>query len=347
MPSLPDLAGHAFVAARDNNALAKNLPIANNNITTRGSDLLWAICALHGLLLLGVIAWTFATNPRRRIFHYFSISILLVATIYYFVLASNLGATAVPVQFRGGNIRNRTRQVYYTRWIGYLVNFALAFFALLLMSGVGWATIVFTTGLVMLWATMFLVGELVRSSYKWGFFVLAWLLYALIVWQVLGIARSYAARLTNTGAAGAAGDRRGSTVGKVFTTLAAWELFLLALYPIAWGLSEGGNRITNDSEQIFYVVLDVLSQGIFALALLALTRTLDFDALGLGFSEYGRIGHGHHRDVIHDEKRTHAAAVGEAGHGGVVRDPAGVQVPAGAQGVAGNPPVGGYAPAQV
>lgn len=61
------------------------------------------------------------------------------------------------------------------------------------------------------------------------------------------------------------------------------------LYPISWALSEGGNRITNDAEQIFYVVLDVLSQGVFSVVLLFMSRKLDFDLLGLAFSEYGRI----------------------------------------------------------
>lgn len=47
----------------------------------------------------------------------------------------------------------------------------------------------------MLWAVMFLVGGLVASTYKWGFFVFAVLIYFFIAWQVLGVARSYARRV--------------------------------------------------------------------------------------------------------------------------------------------------------
>jgi bacteriorhodopsin len=155
------------------------------------------------------------TNPRRRVFHYFAISMLSVATIYYFIIASNLGGAAVPVEFRGGNILNRTRQVFYARWVGYFINFALIWFALLLMSGVGWASILFTVGLSMLWATMFLIGMFVRSSYKWGFFVMAIILWALIIWQVMGIARSYANTVD-------------STTHRTFTLLALWELFFMS-----------------------------------------------------------------------------------------------------------------------
>ncbi|KAF8534851.1 hypothetical protein BDD12DRAFT_894898 [Trichophaea hybrida] len=272
MPSIHE----EMLLARDNSALRHNQPIANNNITTHGSDLDWAICALHAFLLLSVIVWTYMTNPRRRVFHYFAISILSVATIYYFVIASNLGGAAVPVEFRGGNILNRTRQVFYARWVGYFINFSLIWFALLLMSGVGWASILFTLGLNMLWASMFLIGMFVRSSYKWGFFVIAVILWGLIVWQTMGIARSHAYTVE-------------SNTHRTFTILALWELFLMMLYPISWALSEGGNRITNDAEQIFYSVLDVLSQGVFSILLLSLSRSLDLDILGLAFTENGRI----------------------------------------------------------
>lgn len=186
----------------------------SNNITTHGSDLDWAIAALHLLLLLGTIAYTYITAPRKRIFHYLALSILLIATIYYYVLASNLGSHAVPVEFRHGNIYTRTRQVFYARWIGYFLNFSLIWLALGLLSTVGWASILFTIGLTMLWATMFLIGELVRSSYKWGFWVIAVVLYGLLAWQVMGIARKYA-------------NRAEGNVGKMFTALAAWELFMM------------------------------------------------------------------------------------------------------------------------
>lgn len=74
------------------------------------------------------------------------------------------------------------------------------------------------------------------------------------------------------------------------------------LYPIAWGVSEGGNKITNDGEQAFYAVLDTLSQGVFAYGLVWLTRALDFDHHGLGFSEYGRV-----RNPADIQQEKHAA----------------------------------------
>lgn len=66
----------------------------------------------------------------------------------------------------------------------------------------------------MLWAVMFLVGGQVGSSYKWGFFVFAVLIYFFIVWQVLGVARSYARRVE-------------PSVHKTYFALAAWVLGLM------------------------------------------------------------------------------------------------------------------------
>ena len=39
---------------------------------------------------------------------------------------------------------------------------------------------------------------------------------------------------------------------------AAWVWFLWMLYPVCWGISEGGNVIAPDSEFIFYGILDCM-----------------------------------------------------------------------------------------
>lgn len=151
---------------------------------------------------------------------------------------SNLGATIVRVEFGQDGISGRTREVFWVRWVGYFINFTLIFFALLLLSGVGWATIILylppnphhthsletgmlifegggsTIGLTMLWATMFLTGALVASSYKWGFFVFAILIYFFLIYQVLGAARGYASRVDQG-------------VHKIFSGLSAYIFFFM------------------------------------------------------------------------------------------------------------------------
>ena len=57
--------------------------------------------------------------------------------------------------------------------------------------------------------------------------------------------------------------------------------FLWFLYPIAWGLADGGNQISPDGEMVFYGVLDLLAKPVFAVVHLWGLRNLDYDVLGL------------------------------------------------------------------
>lgn len=253
------------------------------HITEAGSRLDWAIMVLHAILLLAVVAWAFATSPRRRIFHYFAIAILFIATIYYYVMASNLGSSAVRVEFGNSTL---TRQVFYARWVGYTLNFTLIIVALLLLSCVGWGTIMFTAILTLIWGTMYLIGMFIPTRFKWGFFVFAVFAHLLIVWQMLGNARGYASRVD-------------VAMHKSYITLSAYIVGLMFLYAIAWGVCEGGNRISSNREQIFYSVLDILSQDVFAVLLVMLTRKLDFDLLRLGHSEYGRVRLANEKELHH------------------------------------------------
>jgi len=85
----------------------------------------------------------------------------------------------------------------------------------------------------------------------------------------------------------------------------------------------------NDSGTVFYGVLDVFSQGLFALALIFATRDLDFEHLGLEFMEYGRIHdhghwnrsekaqhHNHHNDATHEGATLSAPGGTVGGTGG-------------------------------
>ena len=66
--------------------------------------------------------------------------------------------------------------------------------ALLLMTAVGWSTVLFTMALAALYAIMFLSGAYTPTSYKWGYFVLAIMAYILLVYQLLHVARPWARR---------------------------------------------------------------------------------------------------------------------------------------------------------
>src|SRR6187402_1191739 len=73
-----------------------------------------------------------------------------------------------------------------------------------------------------------LVGAYTRSNYKWGFFVFATLAFLWLAFNTLIRGRRYANRLH---------------VGRDYTILSAWSNLLWLMYPIAWAISDGGNRI--------------------------------------------------------------------------------------------------------
>lgn len=51
--------------------------------------------------------------------------------------------------------------------------------------------------------------------------------------------------------------------GRAYTNSAIYLSALWLLYPIAWGLCDGGNVISPESEMIFYGILDVLAKPVF------------------------------------------------------------------------------------
>jgi bacteriorhodopsin len=86
-----------------------------------------------------------------------------------------------------------------------------------------------------------------------------------------------------------------------------WTIFLWFIYPIAWGLCEGGNVISPDSEAVFYGVLDILAKPVFGALLLFGHRNIDPAALGLNIRDYEdeitpheKVGHHNTTGVVNN-----------------------------------------------
>ena len=61
---------------------------------------------------------------------------------------------------------------------------------------------------------------------------------------------------------------------------------LWTLYPIAWGVCEGGNLVAPDSEAVFYGILDIMAKPVFGALLLWGHRGIDPARLGLHITSY-------------------------------------------------------------
>lgn len=200
-----------------------------------------------------------AQSVGTRAFHYIGVFILFTASFAYFSMASDLGSTPVYVEFvryRGNLFTNEainpyTRSIWYVRYIDWVITTPLLLLELLLATGLPTGDIVLiiffdvSRGLLhdrwdaadcdvhmpnLLQLIMIiggLVGSLVPTSYKWGYFTGACVAEIFITYQLIFPARKSAKGL-------------GTQAYKAYTTSALILSVLWFLYPIAWGLADGG-----------------------------------------------------------------------------------------------------------
>ena len=261
------------------NGFTNNSGTTDNHLTTHGSDWYWAVTAIMAVSTFVIVGLSFRLPQRKRLFHYITAAITLVASIAYFSMASNLGWAAIPVEFqRHSNhlVSGDMRQVFYVRYIDWVITTPLLLLDLLLTAGIPTPTILFVILIDEIMVVTGLVGALVKSAYKFGYFAFGTAAFLFVAYAVVFDGRRHALAL-------------GSKVNRVFTITGVWTISLWFLYPIAWGLSEGGNVISSDSEAIFYGILDVLAKPGFAILLLWGHRQIDPAELGLHIREPGDI----------------------------------------------------------
>lgn len=87
--------------------------------------------------------------------------------------------------------------------------------------------------------------------------------------------------------------------------LAGWMNLIWFFYPIAFGLSDGGNRIGITSSFVFFGILDLLLVPLLAFVFILLARRWDYNRLNLAFTQYGRV---HSAAGSFPEKRTPGVA---------------------------------------
>ncbi|THX89511.1 family A G protein-coupled receptor-like protein [Aureobasidium pullulans] len=263
-----------------NDALNVNPNMVNGQssdiaITVRGSDWYWAVCAVMTMATF-VFLGLGVTKPRQhRVFHYITAAITMVAAIAYFSMASNLGWTPIDVEFQRNDpeVRGINREIFYVRYIDWFITTPLLLLDLMLTAAMPWPTILFIILVDEVMIVTGLVGALVRSSYKWGYFVFGCAALAYVVWVLVWEGRRHANVL-------------GRDVGKAFTLCGSLTTFLWILYPVAWGICEGGNIISPDSEAVFYGILDLLAKPVFGALLIWGHRGIDPARLGLYIHDY-------------------------------------------------------------
>ncbi|KAK1750013.1 putative heat shock protein 30 protein [Echria macrotheca] len=277
------------ILVRENDALSINPPpAADNFLTTNGSNWLWAVTAIYLFTALVAFGHSFAARSGERFFHYLFIVANLVGTIAYFAAASDLGWSLVGES--NSLSHGFTRQLFFVKYILWVVSFPVVAIALGVLSGVSWATILYNVAVSWIWVVSYLVGAYVSTNYKWGFFA-----FGTFAWLILALSTLHFGRQASV--------RVG--VNRDYLLLAGWANLLWLLYPIAWGLSDGGNRIGVVASWIFFGILDVLLVPGLTYAILLLSRRWDYGRLNIAFTQYGRVAT---REGTFPEKTTAPAA---------------------------------------
>jgi len=276
---------------RKNNAVEVNNNTVNGRtadiaITSHGSDFYFAICAAMAFAGFCFIGLALRRERRDRLFHYITASVVFVAAIAYFTMGSNLGFTPIPVEFVRSNpkVSGTMRSIYYVRYIDWFITTPLLLLDLLLTAGMPWPTLLWVIIVDEIMIVTGLIGALVESEYKFGYFTFGCVALFYIVYQLVWESRIHARAY-------------GRDVERSFIMCGSLTAFLWLLYPIAWGLSEGGNVISPDSEAVFYGILDFLAKPIFGALLLWGHKDIDPARLGLAIKDYDGDA------LIHEKRR--------------------------------------------
>ncbi|CAI5758927.1 unnamed protein product [Candida verbasci] len=256
--------------AVDTNSIPSEVDI---HLTSHGSSWLWAAFALfalfaivHGFIYSLVSVRKSGLKKALLTIPLFTNSVLAFA---YYTYASNLGYTWIQTEFHHvtTDLGYDNRQIFYLKFVAYFLAWPLVLTLFLINTNTllsedhedlikKFITIIsqiFTRVLAIeVFVLGLLIGALIRTSYKWGYFTFAVVAQLFVIYLVCyDLNRSFASANRNLLA----------NLIIIFTVI-PW-----ILYPVAWGLSEGGNVIQPDSEAVFYGILDLITFGIVPICL--------------------------------------------------------------------------------
>ncbi|KAK4247245.1 hypothetical protein C7999DRAFT_14668 [Corynascus novoguineensis] len=236
-----------------------------------------------------LLSWNVPVS--RRLYHVTTTLMALVSALAYFAMAaghaSSLSCHAVRDPHRHGipdTFHDACRQVYWARYIDWLLANGLLLLNLCLLAGIDgahtlMALVAHTVGVL---AGLFAAFGKEHTAQKWGWFTISCLGYLFVVWHV-GL---HGTRAVQT---------KGARMSKLWASLAIYSLAILAAYPIAWGITTLARKSDVNTEIIVFAVLDILTKPIFGLWLLISHRSIaesNIDLAGYwsqGLSSEGRI----------------------------------------------------------
>jgi bacteriorhodopsin len=166
------------------------------------------------------------------------------------------------------------RQIFWAKYVFWVVAFPAVIISLGIISGIAWASIVYNVALSWVWIIAYLVAAYTASNYKWGFFA-----FGTVALLFLVLSMFYHG-LTSANRVGIKAD---------YLALTGVLSLLWLLYPIAWALTDGGNYLGVTPSFIWFGILDLLLLTGLGFAVVGMSGRWDYGRLNIAFTQYGRV----------------------------------------------------------
>ncbi|CCH59013.1 hypothetical protein TBLA_0B01700 [Henningerozyma blattae CBS 6284] len=232
------------------------------HLTEHGSDWLWSVYSVFGVLTLMYACFFFYQeyNHGSQLVRFAMAGPFLISLFQffqYFTYASNLGWTDIQAEFRSEDVSHsitdeypNVRQIFYAKYVAWFLCWPIQLFLLDVAAVTINKEVQYFSTWEMIhqlfvqiigfeyWIISLLVGALIHSTYKWGYWVTG-IFVALIVLGIQFKRQVFDLKI------------RGISLGMYCTAI-----IVILLYFVCWGLSDGGNAISPDGEAVFYGILD-------------------------------------------------------------------------------------------
>ena len=185
------------VKSSGNRAVRSNPPHdLDFHLTEQGSDWLWALFSIFGCLAVVYIAFFFIAEAKGTSLTKYALATTLLISMFnafgYFTYASNLGWAGIQAEFNHLHVHPSitglspgVRQIFYAKYCAWFLSWPLLIF-LNEMTGMSISeegkldelSVVDTVHSLLFqilgtefWVVSLLVGSLIKSTYKWGYWV--------------------------------------------------------------------------------------------------------------------------------------------------------------------------------
>ncbi|KIW72494.1 hypothetical protein, variant [Phialophora macrospora] len=228
-----------------------------------GNRTLWVVVVIMAISSLAFYGMAFRVPVQKRLFHIITAFITTFAFLSYFAMATGDGTSFASYTKTEHHKKVPSmdvevkREIYWARYVDWSITTPLLLLDLALLAGLSGANILvaIVADVIMVLTGLFAAFGQGKASQKWGWYAWGCIAYLVVVYQLAIGGRETVAR-------------KDSKTKAFYASIAGYTLILWTMYPIIWGLSEGGHVINVDSEIIAYAVLDVLAKPVFGFWLL-------------------------------------------------------------------------------